>query len=130
MPFWTYVPPTTFFEETLTDVLFSPFTLGLTATCRPSLLLLLLLLFPLCPGLPLPPGALLEDTVNHTSGERSFADVDYNFPMSDEEKRALMGLLERFFVDGELGEEGMEIYPTLSAVRFLRTEGELFETEA
>lgn len=74
--------------------------------------------------------ALIEDTVNHISGERSFADVDYNFPMNDEEKRALMGLLARFFVDGELGEEGMEIYPILSAVRFLRTEGELFETEA
>lgn len=74
--------------------------------------------------------ALLEDTVNKTSGTRSFADVEYNFPMSNEEKRALMVLLARFFVDGELGEEGMDVYPTLSAVRFLRTEGELFETEA
>ena len=50
--------------------------------------------------------------------------------MSDEEKRALMVLLARFFVDGELGEEGMDVYPTLSAVRFLRTNGELFEMEA
>lgn len=66
-----------------------------------------------------------EDGINHTAVGRSFATVEYNFSLGDEEKRELIQLVERFFADGALCKEEMEIFSTLAAVRFLQTDGEL-----
>ena len=64
-----------------------------------------------------------------TSNEKlicgSFATVDYNFEISSEEKQKLAKFLTRFFNNGEPEFDTLNIENTLSAIRFLKTDGEL-----
>lgn len=69
---------------------------------------------------------LINDSTNVYGEGRSYATVEHNFPMTQAEKETLVHILSDFFVDGELDGEEIVTHNTLSAVRFLQTEGELF----
>ena len=55
----------------------------------------------------------------------SFALVEYNFDLTNEEKQSLVEFLTQFFHDGKFCKRYVEMENTLKAVRFLRTNGEL-----
>lgn len=73
----------------------------------------------------------VEDTVNAHGVGRSYVSIEHNFPMTRDEKEVLIRHVSRFFEDGETEKVGRRIelrtFNVLSAVRFLQTEGELFE---
>ena len=69
-----------------------------------------------------------EESINTiVPNGRGFARVEYNFTMTDEQKKELADLLFPFFADGKLHERSMDTFNTLTAVRFLQTDGQLFE---
>ena len=70
---------------------------------------------------------LVEDSVNVYGVGPSYAKVEHNFPLTHEEKARLVQYISCFFVDGEVKGENMKTFNVLSAVRFLQTDGELFE---
>ncbi len=70
---------------------------------------------------------LVEDSVNVYGTGHSYAAVEHNFPMTREEKESLLEIISRFFVDGAVEARKLKTFNVLSAVRFLQTEGELFE---
>ena len=70
---------------------------------------------------------LFESVANQMEIGRSFASVEHNFFLSDEEKKLLVSYIYDFFESSEIDYGGMNIYPTLRAVRFLQTNGEIFE---
>ena len=55
----------------------------------------------------------------------AFAEVEHNFPLSEEQKRELAGMLAPFFRDGTIECGELKIFTIPYAVRFLQTEGEL-----
>lgn len=69
----------------------------------------------------------IEDGVNVYGVGRSYALVEHNFALTHEEKACLVQYISRFFVDGEVKGKKLKTFNVLSAVRFLQTEGELFE---
>ena len=73
---------------------------------------------------------LFRETFNDRIEGDSFALIEYNFDLTKEEKEKIVKFVSQFFNDGEIY-EGMEIksYNTLKAVRFLKTDGELFLVE-
>ena len=71
--------------------------------------------------------ALFESVANEMDIGRSFASIEHNFYLSDEEKRQLVGYIYGFFEGSYIDGDTMEVYPTLRAVRFLQTNGEIFE---
>ncbi len=70
---------------------------------------------------------LIQDSVNAYGVGHSHALVEHNFSLSRADKERLIELLSRFFVDGEIEKRELKTFNVLSAVRFLQTEGELFE---
>lgn len=69
----------------------------------------------------------VEDTVNFYGAGRSYALVEHNFPLTRAEKDNIIQHISHFFTDGEVEERELKTFNVLSAVRFLQTEGELFE---
>lgn len=67
-----------------------------------------------------------SDACSTTVCGRSYAEVEYNFPMSSEDKLGLIEYLRGFFVDGEVVGDTMDTHNAITAVRFLKTDGELF----
>ena len=55
----------------------------------------------------------------------AFAEVEHNFPLNEEQKKELAGMLAPFFRDGTAARGELKIFTIPYAVRFLQTEGEL-----
>lgn len=66
-----------------------------------------------------------KESSNDRISSSSFATVEYNFDLTNEEKQSLVEFLTQFFHDGKFCKRYVEIENTLKAVRFLRTNGEL-----
>lgn len=71
--------------------------------------------------------ALFEVNLNYLPIGRPFATVEHNFYLSDDEKVQLISYLREYFYDGEIKYRTMDIFNILSAVRFVKTDGEVFE---
>ena len=70
---------------------------------------------------------LFEVNVNDLPIGRAFASIEHNFYLSDKEKEQLISYLRKYFWDGKIHYKTMDIYNTLSAVHFLKCDGEVFE---
>ena len=57
---------------------------------------------------------------------RSYAEIEYNFDLSAESKKELMRILPSCFNDMAIRGKGAECFNILSAIKFLRTDGELY----
>ena len=67
-----------------------------------------------------------KDSVNDRAISNSFALVEHNFELSSGEKAQLVNALTIFFNDAIITKGCLNIDNTLKAVRFLKTDGELF----
>lgn len=68
---------------------------------------------------------LLQDGTNDIVFGDSYARIEYNFSLENDQKTRLIGLIRPFFGDGKLNGREMDEVNTLKAVRFLKTDGEL-----
>ena len=66
-----------------------------------------------------------SDSVNDLVRGRSFARVESNFSLTEEQKAYLIREIKPFFVDGEICEDGMNISPIKAAICFCEHQGEL-----
>ena len=70
--------------------------------------------------------ALLESVYNYLPMiNRSYACIEYNFDLSDDEKTRIVKYLKGYFDDWYYEDGGMNTYNTLSVVRFLKVDGEV-----
>ena len=67
-----------------------------------------------------------KETSNDRVISNSFATVEHSFDLSVEEKQKLVKFLTKFFNNAEFDYPNLNVENTLKAVRFLKTDGELF----
>ena len=70
-----------------------------------------------------------RETINERAVSDSFALVESNFELTCEKKSELVKQITLFFNDAVIQRNYLNVYNTLSAVRFLKVDGELIKVK-